>query len=273
MSYGTEQSAAGFCMSPGIAAIYQTPANEWSSGWGMSKRDIAFFYKRYDGVWTFYCHFSTENGAEQDILPVLRGALSSASTLQGDPVNVVNLTATTTPAPAAAPTAPKAPPHSPPTPTSGASTASCAPSIIVLDVRDTSEWNSGHVSCAHHLPVQDDPSLVQQVKDIANNNPRGLAAPIVTYCYSGVRSGRAEQILKDAGFTDVRNGGGFIIPAENAAKLQALCEQKDCGGVSGNQTNLESALDRLSAGTTVAAELWSVVLLAVFSVGVLVGEH
>ena len=243
-------------MSPGVAAVYQSPANEWSTGWRAQQRDMFFFYKRNNGAWTFYCRFSTNNGAEQNILPVLRGALSTAATLGGDPVTQVNLT-----------TASAVPPSTR-TPTA-TNTASCTPSIIVLDVRDTSEWNSGHVSCAHHLPVQDDASLVQRVKDLALANPRGLAAPVVTYCYSGVRSGRAEKVLEDAGFTNVRNGGGYIEPADNAAKLQALCNIKDCGGNTFNRTMLDSALDRLSDGAVIGGRTWHVAVPALVGIGML----
>ena len=91
---------------------------------------------------------------------------------------------------------------------------------VVLDVRTLDEWNAGHVSCAHRLPVQDDPSLMAQVKALVSND---LTAPIVTYCHSGVRAGQAETALKAAGFTYVRNGGGYAIPPANTAALQKLC--------------------------------------------------
>lgn len=91
---------------------------------------------------------------------------------------------------------------------------------LVLDVRTEAEWDEGHISCAHRLPVQDDPTLIDQVKALVNGD---LTAPIVTYCHSGVRAGKAETNLTDAGFTYVRNGGGYAIPAGNTAKLESLC--------------------------------------------------
>ena len=112
------------------------------------------------------------------------------------------------------------------------------PAVIVLDVRQQSEWDAGHVSCAHRLPVQDDPSLVAKVTALAAND---LATPIVTYCYSGVRAGRAETVLESAGFTDVRNGGGYVVPAGNAAKLEALCHAGNCA----NATAINDALSNL----------------------------
>jgi rhodanese-related sulfurtransferase len=91
---------------------------------------------------------------------------------------------------------------------------------IVLDVRTQAEWDAGHVSCAQRIPVQDDPALIDQVKNLASGD---LTVPIVTYCHSGVRAGAAETALTDAGFTYVRNGGGYAIPAGNTAQLESLC--------------------------------------------------
>jgi phage shock protein E len=77
----------------------------------------------------------------------------------------------------------------------------------VIDVRTAEEWTAGHVSCAHRLPVQDDPgNYIPQVRQLVNND---LTAPIVTYCHSGARAGLAEAALKAAGFEYVRNGGGY----------------------------------------------------------------
>ncbi|MFO1469647.1 MAG: rhodanese-like domain-containing protein [Turneriella sp.] len=33
--------------------------------------------------------------------------------------------------------------------------------------------------------------------------------PVVVYCASGIRSGRAKGMLEAAGYTSVTNGGGF----------------------------------------------------------------
>jgi hypothetical protein len=76
VSYGREASASQFCMSNNIAAIHQTPADEWSgaAGWNMAQRDIAFFYKE-KGAWLFYCRFSTNYGAEADIGPAINALL------------------------------------------------------------------------------------------------------------------------------------------------------------------------------------------------------
>eukprot|EP01043_Picozoa_sp_COSAG02_P006259 COSAG02_NODE_177_length_31154_cov_32.205152_7_plen_348_part_00 len=93
---------------------------------------------------------------------------------------------------------------------------------ILLDVRTEEEWNGpeGHASCAARLQVQLDPTLTETVLAMAAGD---TSSPIVTYCYSGVRAGTAETILAEAGFTAVTNGGGWIEPEGNAARLQELC--------------------------------------------------
>ena len=91
---------------------------------------------------------------------------------------------------------------------------------LVLDVRTQEEWDAGHISCAKRMPVQDDSSLIQAVKLLVGLD---LTVPVVTYCHSGVRAGKAEEALKASGFTYVRNGGGYDLPPSNTAQLEQLC--------------------------------------------------
>ena len=91
---------------------------------------------------------------------------------------------------------------------------------LLVDVRTQAEWDAGHIRCAHLLPVQDDPLLISTVRQLVGGD---LTAPIITYCHSGVRAGRAETALKAAGFLYVRNGGGYAIPPSNTAALERLC--------------------------------------------------
>jgi rhodanese-related sulfurtransferase/plastocyanin len=106
----------------------------------------------------------------------------------------------------------------------GGGSAMCRPDgsacPILIDVRTLDEWNGGHASCATRVPVQDDPSLVAQITDLAGGD---MSIPIVTYCYSGARAGSAETIISNAGFESVTNGGGFISPAGNDAVLEEMC--------------------------------------------------
>ena len=66
---------------------------------------------------------------------------------------------------------------------------------LVLDVRTPEEWDAGHISCAHNLPVQDDSSLIQTVKMLVGMD---LTSPVVTYCHSGQRAGEAEEALSSS---------------------------------------------------------------------------
>jgi phage shock protein E len=93
---------------------------------------------------------------------------------------------------------------------------------LLIDVRTQGEWNAdGHASCAHLLPVQNNPALyVPQVMALAGGSH---AAQIMTYCRSGGRAGAAQRALQAAGFTNVQNIGGWTIPAGNSAAIEAHC--------------------------------------------------
>ncbi len=95
------------------------------------------------------------------------------------------------------------------------------PCPVVLDVRTEKEWDEGHSECAHRIPVQDNHQLVEQVKSLVWGD---LSRLVVTYCYSGTRAGQAEAVLRSAGFTNVLNGGGWVVPPSNSALLRSLCQ-------------------------------------------------
>jgi phage shock protein E len=71
---------------------------------------------------------------------------------------------------------------------------------IIIDVREPSEYNSGHVEGAVNLPLA---SISKDNKDIS-----GLSSDqeIVVYCRSGGRAESARSILLQLGFTNVVNG-------------------------------------------------------------------
>jgi molybdopterin/thiamine biosynthesis adenylyltransferase/rhodanese-related sulfurtransferase len=73
----------------------------------------------------------------------------------------------------------------------------------LLDVREQSEWEQGHVSGAAHISK----SYIEQ--DIEALVP-DRATPIVIYCAGGIRSLFAGQTLQAMGYTDVSSmSGGF----------------------------------------------------------------
>ena len=72
---------------------------------------------------------------------------------------------------------------------------------LVVDVRTPAEYASGHHPRAVNIPVD---QVESRLKEFGNKSQ-----PIVVYCASGVRSGRAKQTLESAGYSSVLNAGGF----------------------------------------------------------------
>ena len=69
---------------------------------------------------------------------------------------------------------------------------------MILDVRTAEEFASGHVPGA--VNVSHD-----QVSARLDELGSDLDRPVVVYCERGGRAGRAEAVLVDAGFSDVRH--------------------------------------------------------------------
>ena len=75
-------------------------------------------------------------------------------------------------------------------------------SSMIIDVRTQSEWDSGHLKKAVHLPL-----------DAFESGIEGLAkdkdATVYLYCRSGNRSGKALKIMQKLGYTNAANVGGI----------------------------------------------------------------
>ena len=71
---------------------------------------------------------------------------------------------------------------------------------IVIDVRSSEEYNTGHIEDSINIPV-DSISTVTYDKD----------ATIIVYCASGVRSANAAKTLISLGYTNVYNLDGGLI--------------------------------------------------------------
>ena len=75
---------------------------------------------------------------------------------------------------------------------------------LILDVRSAEEYAEGHVPGAINIPHTDvaaQMSIIQTYKD----------KPVVVYCRSGYRAGKAADILLEADFSDVRHLEGDIM--------------------------------------------------------------
>ena len=81
-----------------------------------------------------------------------------------------------------------------------AAAARSAAGAIVVDVREQSEWDAGHVPGAIHIPYEN-------VRARAHELP--IDRQIVTYCASGVRSSLAASILESSGHEVANLRGGF----------------------------------------------------------------
>jgi len=74
---------------------------------------------------------------------------------------------------------------------------------IVLDVRNRSEWNEGHIPGAVNIPLAE---LVARVHELRAHAGR----PIAVHCQGGSRSAVAASVLQASGFEDVANvEGGY----------------------------------------------------------------
>jgi NADPH-dependent 2,4-dienoyl-CoA reductase/sulfur reductase-like enzyme/rhodanese-related sulfurtransferase len=84
---------------------------------------------------------------------------------------------------------------------------------LILDVRTLNEFETSHVKGATHIPLDELRFRLEEV-------PHGR--PVVLYCRSGYRSHLALRILKENGFSDVRNvTGGFLsIAADGGFELE-----------------------------------------------------
>jgi adenylyltransferase/sulfurtransferase len=74
--------------------------------------------------------------------------------------------------------------------------------FVLIDVREPHEWKIGHIPYARLIPLGELPKRVNEL------NPTD---EIVAHCKSGVRSAKAIDFLKQAGFKKLRNMKGGIL--------------------------------------------------------------
>ncbi len=72
---------------------------------------------------------------------------------------------------------------------------------IILDVRTSGEFSTGHIKGAINIPVN---TLSKNLAKLKAKNK-----PIITCCASGMRSASAKSILQSNGYSDVHNGGSW----------------------------------------------------------------
>jgi phage shock protein E len=71
---------------------------------------------------------------------------------------------------------------------------------VVIDVRTTGEFNSGHMTGSINIPLGELPKNVAKIQKMNKS--------VVVCCASGMRSKQAEMMLKSQGI-DAQNGGSW----------------------------------------------------------------
>ncbi|ESU29333.1 Rhodanese-like domain-containing protein [Flavobacterium limnosediminis JC2902] len=75
-----------------------------------------------------------------------------------------------------------------------------AKGAVIIDVRTTGEFASGHIKGSKNIPLD---TIASKIEDI-----KKLNKPVIACCRSGMRSAQATSILKQNGI-DTINGGGW----------------------------------------------------------------
>lgn len=73
--------------------------------------------------------------------------------------------------------------------------------MLLIDVRPQEEYLAGHIPHAINIFIEDLEARLSEIEDYKNE-------PVVLYCNSGNKSGKAAEILVENGFTDVTNAEG-----------------------------------------------------------------
>jgi rhodanese-related sulfurtransferase len=70
--------------------------------------------------------------------------------------------------------------------------------MLILDVRTSDEFRSGHIPGAYHIDHRDIESRINEIEPYRNR-------PVIVYCYSGIRAGIVESYLIEQGFSRIRH--------------------------------------------------------------------
>lgn len=71
---------------------------------------------------------------------------------------------------------------------------------VIIDVREPSEFDRGHVEGAINIPPSQLMAGAPQLKNLPKDTP------LVLYCLSGSRSNSSMRFLQAMGFTNLTNG-------------------------------------------------------------------
>lgn len=71
----------------------------------------------------------------------------------------------------------------------------------IIDVRTVGEYSSGHIPTSLNIPLDQLPTRMAELDK---------TRPIITCCAAGLRSETAKDLLLEAGFKEVYNGGSWV---------------------------------------------------------------
>ncbi len=74
--------------------------------------------------------------------------------------------------------------------------------VIWIDVRSVEEYDAGHIEGHPNIPHEDIALRISELTTDKNT-------PIRLYCRSGRRSGIARETLRELGYSNVENMGGY----------------------------------------------------------------
>lgn len=77
------------------------------------------------------------------------------------------------------------------------------PDFVIVDVRSAEEFNTGHLDGALNIPIKS-PDFAEQIEALDKS------ATYLVYCYVGIRSARAMDLMKEKGFEKVFNLEGGL---------------------------------------------------------------
>ncbi len=103
------------------------------------------------------------------------------------------------------------------------------PTLLVVDVRRTTEWQDGHLPTARHVPLHDLPSALAQIAAWSHEAAHAGADPTVWLtCGSGFRAMVAASLLArhgvpvvavDDAFSNVTTSGLELVTDEHGQML------------------------------------------------------
>lgn len=95
--------------------------------------------------------------------------------------------------------------------TPGEAEAKVAAGAQLIDVRQTYEWDAGHITGAEHVPLEDLPG---RAADLDRDRE------VVLQCRSGSRSAFATAALREAGFNAFNMAGGLQAWVEDGKAIE-----------------------------------------------------